>query len=186
MHYIHIWMTQKATLLLICYAWKPINDPNITAYKSAVKIDIKSWLVWGKAATLFQKRLIRRKRSEKQHIPPLVSVLLQCYWSFLTYLKKDGRIQTQARITFTCLRVHARTQAHTQAHTDTHKTKHTFWSLYSSGNINRPLEAFLNIHWRGIKHSLLATCKTITPQTDKQTQTTTKQAYRGLLNPRAS
>lgn len=150
--------------------------------KSAVKIDIKSRLLWGKAAKLFQKRVIRRKRREKQHIPPLLSVLLQCYWSFLTYLKKDGRIQTQTRIAFTCLRVHARTQAHT----DTHKTKHTFWSLYSSGNINRPLEAFLNIHWRGIKRSLLATCKTITPQTDKQTQTTTKQAYRGLLNTRAS
>lgn len=48
-------MTQKATLLLICYAWKPINDPNITENKSAVKMDIKSWLVWGKAATLSKK-----------------------------------------------------------------------------------------------------------------------------------
>lgn len=50
-------MAQKATLLLICYAWKPINDPNITENKSAVKIDIKSWLVCGKAATLFQKKV---------------------------------------------------------------------------------------------------------------------------------
>lgn len=48
-------MTQKDTLLLICYAWKPINDPNITENKSAVKMDIKSWLVRGKAATLSKK-----------------------------------------------------------------------------------------------------------------------------------
>lgn len=150
-------MTQKAALLLICYAWKPINDPNITDDKSAVKMYMKCWLLWHKAAKMLKKTLIIR-RAKRRTFFFFFCVLLQCYWSILTYLK-TRREHPDSDTNHIYLPAHTRTQ--------THKTKHTFWSLYSSGNINRPLEAFLNIHWRGIKRSLLTTCKTLTP--DRQT-----------------
>lgn len=59
---------------------------------------------------------------------------------------------------------HTYTRTYIHMHANTHLSKKC---LCCSGNINRPLEAILKNHWRGIKHGLLSLCQTLP---DKQTK----------------
>lgn len=158
-------MTQKDPMLLICYAWKSINDPNITDKKVLSRYISKADLGETKLPVFFLD-FYKRKEIKNAHFS-------SSWWFTTVLLTHFNRVEDKmgaSRLRY----VHR--DAQTQTHSHMHKTKHIYWSLYCSGNINRSLEAFLNIHWRGIKRSLLTTCNTITPQTDKQTKTMTKHA----------
>lgn len=143
---------------------------------------IKSWNVTCLAAVGRGGEKEKKVRvKERYHSTALLSVSCGCYWSILTYLK--GKIGTR-RLKQAQPRAYMCSHRHTHTHTGRHT--HTLTQMLR-GNINKNtdlLKPFLIITWEESN----AACSVHAKHSvrNKQNNTLTKQAGRGLPNPLAS